>query len=274
MPDGSNCAKLWPRLGGVAEISRKGALPFGKRSPLCADDRTFQTAGKAVTLRKRIEGSALLTALLGRLIAGYLRLCHRTTRWTDIGQAELRAALAHGPVVVVLWHEFSLLAPVHWPVRAGQHFSLRDTSPIGMVSGAVQARFGLDPLAMSAKMSNRAASREVLRRVAQGKSFGLTGDGPLGPRGVVKAAALDWARATGCPVFIYAFATKRHRRLKTWDKMVFPLPFTRGVSIYQRWQAEVPRRADPATIAALRTNLKDALDAAAAQAISALPKSR
>ena len=218
-----------------------------------------------MNLRKRLESSDFLAGLLGRLVAGYLRLCNRTTRWTHVGHDELQAALAQGPIVLVLWHEFSLMAPVHWPVKHGQLSSLRDTSPIGMVSGTVQARFGLDPMAMSAKMSNRAASREILRRVQQGKSIGLTGDGPLGPVHVVKDAALDWARATGCPVFVYAYTVKRHRRLKTWDNMVLPMPFTRGVSVYQRWTVQVPRRADDAALALLRADLKTALDAASAR---------
>lgn len=219
-----------------------------------------------MTFRKRIEQSALVAGALGWLMACYLRLCNRTTRWTKIGYDDLQQALAQGPVVLVLWHECSLMAPVHWPVRHGQLSSLRDTSPIGMVSGAVQAAFGLDPMAMSPKMSNRAASREILRRVQAGKSIGLTGDGPLGPVGQVKDAALDWARATGCPVFVYTFAVKRHRRLKTWDRMILPLPFTSGVSLYQRWQAQVPRRADPATVDQLRTELKGLLDHATALA--------
>lgn len=216
-----------------------------------------------MSFRKRLESSDFLAALLGRLVAGYLRLCNATTHWTKVGHQDLQVALAQGPVVLVLWHEFSLMAPVHWPVKHGQLSSLRDTSPIGMVSGAVQARFGLDPMAMSAKMSNRAASREILRRVQQGKSIGLTGDGPLGPVHVVKDAALDWARATGCPVFVYAYATRRHKILKTWDRMVLPLPFTRGVSVYHRWQTMVPRRADDAAMAGLRADLKQALDTAA-----------
>lgn len=222
-----------------------------------------------MSIRKRLESSDFLAGLLGRLVAGYLRLCNATTRWTNIGHADLHAALAKGPVIIVLWHEFSLMAPVHWPVKHGQLSSLRDTSPIGMVSGAVQARFGLDPMAMSAKMSNRAASREILRRVQQGKSIGLTGDGPLGPVHVVKDAALDWARATGCPVFVYAYAIKRHKLLKTWDRMVLPLPFTHGVSVYQRWGPEVPRRADDVAIAVLRADLKVALDAVSTAARTA-----
>ena len=222
-----------------------------------------------MSLRSRIESSDFLAGVLGRLVAGYLRLCNRTTRWTKIGHEDLHAALAQGPVVLVLWHEFSLMAPVHWPVALGQLSSLRDTSPIGMVSGAVQYRFGLDPMAMSAKMSNRSASREILRRVQAGKSIGLTGDGPLGPVHVVKDAALDWARATGCPVFVYAYTVKRIKRLNTWDNMILPLPFTRGTSVYLRWKSDVPRRADDAAINRLRADLKTTLDAVSTAAITA-----
>ena len=45
-------------------------------------------------------------------------------------------------------------------------------------------------------------------RRARGSSVGLTGDGPPGPARVLKDAPLEWARATGRPVFVYAFAPR------------------------------------------------------------------
>ena len=61
-------------------------------------------------------------------------------------------------------------------------------------------------------MSNLAASRVILRRVREGVSIGMTGDGPLGPSHIaVKDPPLDWARVMKRPVYAYAFATKRHR---------------------------------------------------------------
>lgn len=218
-----------------------------------------------ITLRQRLERSVLVASVLARIFAGWLRFCHATTRW-ERDDAALRAALAQGPVVLVLWHEHSLMGPAHWPRDAGALSSLRDTSPIGRVSGAVQARFGLAPLAMSTRASNRAASREVLRRMQAGVSLGLTGDGPTGPVRVLKEAPLDWARASGAPVFTYAYAMTRARRLRTWDRMVMPLPFGRGVCLYRRWDATVPRRADAATLEALRADLAATLDAAGAAA--------
>jgi lysophospholipid acyltransferase (LPLAT)-like uncharacterized protein len=220
------------------------------------------------TLRRRIARSPGVAAGLAWAIALWLRFCRATTRWQVEGEADLRAALAKGPVILVLWHECTMLAPVDWPRDAGPLSSLRDTSPVGQVSGAVQARFGLLPMAMSGTAQNRNASRQILRRVAEGVSIGLTGDGPLGPARVLKDAPLDWARATGVPVFLYAFGTRRHRRLGTWDRMILPLPFTRGVRLFRRWSDGLPRRPDD--MAALRADLTAALnqltDQAAARA--------
>ena len=212
----------------------------------------------------------MVAGLLGRLIASWVRLCHATTRWERRGDAELLQALAQGPVILILWHESSMMGPRHWPIRAGRLSTLRDTSPIGMVSGAVQTRFGLEPVAMSGKGANRSASRAVLRRLQEGSSIGMTGDGPLGPARVMKAAPLEWARATGVPVFLYAFAMHRQRRIGSWDRMVMPLPYTRGVSVYRRWDAAVPRRADAAEVARLVTELGQALDSVAQEAETAV----
>lgn len=212
-------------------------------------------------LRRRLERSALLAGLAGRLLAGWLRLCHRTTRWQRDGWDDLRAALAEGPVVLILWHECAAFAMVDWPSHWGPLTSLTDTSPAGTVSGAVQARLGLRPVAMQARGGNLAASRAVMRRLGEGVSVGLTGDGPTGPARVLKDPGPDWARATGRPVFLYAFATARARRLRTWDRMLWPRPFDRGISAYRRWDGQLPRRADAATRAAAQADIAAALTA-------------
>lgn len=213
-----------------------------------------------MSLRRLIEQSDRLARVIGGLIALWLRLCNRTTRWQVEGLEDLRRALADGPVVVVLWHECTAMAPVHWPARTAPLSSLRAQSPIGRVSGGVQAAFGLQPIGMADGASNRAASREVLRRLKDGVSVGLTADGPMGPARVVKDAPLDWARASGRPVFLYAFGLARGRRLRTWDRMLFPLPFTRGAQIYRRWPVDLPRRVTRAEADTLRQQLATALD--------------
>lgn len=218
------------------------------------------------TLRKRLDNSRLLASVLARLVGTYLRFCNRTTRWEIVGQDGIEADLADGPVLLVMWHERSLMGPVHWPVQAGQLTSLYAGSAIGRVSGAMQRQFGLKPMEMRNSASNVVASRAVLRRVRNGISIGMTGDGPLGPARTVKDAPLDWARAMQRPVWTYAFSTTRGRHLKTWDSMWIPYPFGRGKIVFTRWEADLARRAGDDQIAQAKGDLRRHLDQTTAQA--------
>lgn len=212
-----------------------------------------------MTLRQRVEHSAFLAWLLAALVGGYLWICNRTTRWDVTGLDAIRADLADGPVLLVMWHGRSMMGPLHWPIADGQLSSLYADSAIGRVSGAMQRRFGLRPMAMADGQSNVSASRTILKRVREGVSIGMTGDGPLGPALVVKDAPLDWARAMQRPVYGYAFATRRHRLLGSWDKMMLPLPFTRGAYVFARWDMAVPRKADAKAIEAARASMHSLL---------------
>ena len=207
-------------------------------------ETTGGTGVTYMTIRHRIENSSILAWLLAAVAGSYLALCNRTTTWEVRGEDNLRLALADGPILLLMWHERSLMGAVHWPVDARQLSSLYASSPIGRVSGALQRRLGLMPMEMSNKQSNLGASRVILRRVREGGCIGMTGDGPLGPIGVVKNAPLEWARSTNMPIFAYAFSTKRHKRLDSWDHMMLPLPFTSGGKVFVRLDLALERKSD------------------------------
>jgi lysophospholipid acyltransferase (LPLAT)-like uncharacterized protein len=213
------------------------------------------------SIRKRLEHSRVLAFLLGRALGLWMRLCRATTRWDVTGRADLDAALREGPVILILWHEGAMMSAALWATTGAPLSSLRADSAVGRISGSVQAHFGLRPMAMSARNGNLAASREVLRRLRDGVSVGLTGDGPLGPARILQDAGLDWARASGRPVFVMGWGTARHRRLATWDRMVLPLPFTRGRLIFARWDGGLARRPSDDELAAARTSLSALMSA-------------
>lgn len=209
-----------------------------------------------MTLRKRLEHSRKLTWFVGLLARAYLTLCYRTTRWEGTGLEEIKAALGKGPVILVVWHGHLLLGPFHWPRTAGQLSTIHTSSPIGRVAGEMQRQYGLHPFEMSEKISNLATSRQILKRVAAGTSIGITADGPLGPALAVKDPPVEWARATGCPVFCYAFSTQRAKRLSSWDRMLLPLPFTHGRFIFAPFSRDIPRKLDAAAQEALKADLQ------------------
>lgn len=222
------------------------------------------------SLRRRIEQSEIPVRILGALATGYLRLCLRTTQWTFEGLDALAADTQTGPVLFAMWHERSLFGPAHWPDDLGELSTLYASSAIGRVGGDMHRRFGRRPMRMSEKQNNAKASREVLKRMKEGISIGMTTDGPQGPARVVNDATLGWAAAMGRPVYCFAFAVKRHKRLKTWDKMMFPLPFTRGHVVFHKWDGQVVRKADANALEQARQSLGAALDQSCAKADQAM----
>jgi hypothetical protein len=220
-----------------------------------------------MSLRRRIEKSELLASALAACAGSYLSFCNHTTKWQIEGQDELKSALAEGPVLLIMWHSRSVMGALHWPVDTAPLSSLYDKSPIGRVSGALQRRVGLQPMEMSRKLSNRVASRTILRRVKEGVSIGMTADGPLGPALLVKDAPLEWARTTGLPVFCYAFSTSKSRRLSSWDQMMVPKPFGNGAFVFQRARGlSAARKMTTDELETLRTNLQKTLTDAAHRA--------
>lgn len=219
-----------------------------------------------MSLRRRIENSEWLVNAVGRLVLLYLNLVQRTTRWQSEGVDELRAAMAEGPVLLVMWHSRLMMIAHHWPVDSGSLSSLHDTSPIARVVGAVHRQSRLHPMKMSAKVSNIVASRTVLKRVNDGVSIGLTADGPLGPAQQLKDPPLEWARATGLPIFCYAFSTTRQRRANSWDQLLVPRPFSKGAYVFARFPNKVPRKPDAAELENIRQDIADFINATTARA--------
>lgn len=228
--------------------------------------RLRRTIWRPRSLRGWLNGQPWAPRLLGIPLGWWLRFCAISSRWHRHGEAEIEAALRDGPIVLALWHERIALSGQHWRAEWGPISALHTTRFAGRVAGAAQELLGTRPIAMSSHAGNLAASREVLRRLKDGGSVGIAADGSSGPPRDLKDAALEWARSTGRPVFVYAFAMRGQRRLGTWDRMVMPRPFSRGVAIWRRWDREVPRRADAATLEALRRDLAAALDAVAEEA--------
>ncbi|MEO0931280.1 MAG: DUF374 domain-containing protein [Pseudomonadota bacterium] len=217
-------------------------------------------------IRKRLENSKAMAWMLGFIARAFFGFCYRTTRWQIEGLDELKSALAEGPVILVVWHSRLLLGPAHWPLQQGQLSSIHTRSPVGRVVGAMQRQQGLFPFEMNEKRANTAMSRQIMKLVKEGTSIGITADGPEGPPLELKDPPIDWARATGRPVFCYAFSTVRQKRAESWDKMLIPLPFTRGSCVYARFPGTIPRKIDATTMNITRATMQDFMIATTARA--------
>ena len=93
--------------------------------------------------------------------------------------------------------------------------------------------FGNEALAMRDRKSNTATSLQVARKMRDGTSLAFAVDGPEGPAHKAKSVPIDWARLTGCPIWLYGYSVERYWTANTWDKIVVPKPGGRGCMIYR-----------------------------------------
>jgi lysophospholipid acyltransferase (LPLAT)-like uncharacterized protein len=124
----------------------------------------------------------------------------------------------------------------------------------GRFIGLVIRRFDMDTVLGSSSRGGAKALRNLLVSLRQGDIIGITPDGPRGPRRQAAPGVAQLAALSGAPVVPVAARTTRQLRLNTWDRMVIPLPFGRGVIVCGA-EIPVPRTAwqdvEPAIAAAL-----------------------
>lgn len=182
-------------------------------------------------LFKTRAAQAITAALLGR----YLAAVAATTRWSLDGEAHLVAA--DQAVVWAFWHERLPLMPAlaaAWRRRhpdAPRPHVLISRHRDGRLIAAAMERFGLATVDGSSRRGAAAALRTLLRLLADGIPVVITPDGPRGPRRQAAPGVAQLAALAGVPVLPCAARTARVRVLGSWDRMLLPLPFGRGVLV-------------------------------------------
>jgi lysophospholipid acyltransferase (LPLAT)-like uncharacterized protein len=104
-------------------------------------------------------------------------------------------------------------------------------------------KLGAETVRGSTSRGGATALRGLVRAAKEGKDLAITPDGPRGPAERVQPGAVALARLSGRPLLPVAFACRPCLRAGSWDRMIVPLPFGRGLFEYGEalW---VPRDAD------------------------------
>lgn len=191
-------------------------------------------------MKSLLRSDAVIGAA-GALVAAYLRFAYATTRWTHVDREKAKALDDGGPVILCLWHCLVPIAPVVWPkAHADRLRILISQSTDGELIARTMAGIGLGAIRGSSQKRTDpaktkggvAAFREMAKWVRNGGSIAITPDGPRGPAQVMADGAPVLARFTKAPVVMVGVASKPCIRLNTWDRTVFPVPFAKGVIVW------------------------------------------
>jgi lysophospholipid acyltransferase (LPLAT)-like uncharacterized protein len=220
---------------------------------------------------KQLLRNGAVQAVLGWVLAAYLRLILRTVRWRHENLACVEPVLASDSGALALfWHGrlpmCLSVAPQWWrkPTKA-----MISPSADGEFLAQAMARSGFPAIRVSSAKPGDSAKaraavagfRDAIRHVAEGGALVITPDGPRGPNEVIAAGAVQLAKRTGVPVFLMGIAAHPAARMNTWDQIMWAAPFGRGVVVW-----DGPHFAGEAAVDALVAVWSERLSAATRRA--------
>ncbi len=219
-----------------------------------------------MSLRRQIADSSFANRLVAGVFGAYLRLVRATSRVEAEGWETVERLLDnHSAVIIVCWHQRLMMTPWMFDLNRARCRSLTSDGRAGRLVGWIHRAFGYETMPMRRGMLGAGAMRDLLKGLGQGVSIGISPDGPRGPAREAKITPIQWARVTQKPMVIFTFSSRRFWAWPTWDRLMFPLPFTRIAIRWQHWDQVVPRRLSDAEAEALATDLGAAMDSLAAE---------
>lgn len=187
-----------------------------------------------------------------------VRAINATLRVRHVGVEHVQSTPQY---ILAFWHE--CLLPVLGSARWKKPIVVMvSRSKDGELIAQALAWYGVESARGSSSKGGSAALREMIRDARAGKNIAFTPDGPRGPARILKDGLVYAAQATGLPIVPLAFDARAKKRLSSWDRMLIPRPFTRGVCVYGA-PITVPRDGD---IETWRQTLERTLNDLAAEA--------
>jgi len=221
---------------------------------------------------KRLARSRFVQEAIGFLLASYLRLVQRTSRFVS-APADLESAFREStPAIGAMWHGQHLMLSFAWPHAIARVAALISRSGDGGIQAAALRRLGVDPVRGSGGRAGRGARgkggapalRGLLRALEDGSSVAMTADVAKVAR-VAGLGIVTLARLSGRPILPIAVVAQRRLDFKSWDRASIGLPFNRCAIVIGD-PIRVRSDADEAAMEAARRQVEEGLDAVHARA--------
>jgi lysophospholipid acyltransferase (LPLAT)-like uncharacterized protein len=216
-------------------------------------------------MARRIGRSQFGQEAIGFLLASYLRLVQRTSRFTTV--PEDLDALIEGktPLIAAMWHGQHLMLPFARPDTIGPVAALISRHEDAGAQATALQHLGITPVRGSGGPVDRQyykggapAMRELLRQLESGASVALTADVPKRAR-VAGMGIVTLAKLSGRPIAPTAVVASLRVQFNTWDRASLGLPFSRAIVVAGDF-IKVAADADDAAMERARIAVQEGLD--------------
>jgi len=159
------------------------------------------------------------------ILHALLRALYATCRFAYRAAGKCSASGSPGgPLIYVAWHRDMLM--LSYPYRNRDIAMVISRSHDGELAAQTARRMGYCAVRGSNSRGGISALKELIIMLRNGQSVGVLADGPRGPAGQTKAGVLYLAHKTGAALVPVAAKASRSITLRSWDRMVLPLPFS------------------------------------------------
>jgi lysophospholipid acyltransferase (LPLAT)-like uncharacterized protein len=185
--------------------------------------------------------------ILGTVAGWVIRCWSRTLRYQVNDRCGITDTDGQGtPVIYVMWHNRIVTIPPIWRRKCGKcrkAVVLTSASKDGAILSSAMAVFGIGSVRGSSSRRAVAALIGMKRALKEGLDVCITPDGPRGPRYGFQPGVIKLAESSGAPVVPVHAQFSSAWRLKTWDRLVIPKPFSRITIIFDE-RLVVPSKLD------------------------------
>ena len=173
------------------------------------------------------------TTALSYLALALSYFLHKSYRYRWLNPEKREEALSlskSGATAISLWHQNCLPGLLaHTAIKLS---FLVSKSFDGSLIAFVGERLGLDAIRGSSSKGAAAALRQLTGALKEGRTIGITVDGPRGPLYEPKPGVLLATALSGATILPMASIGQKYWRLKSWDRFRIPKPFSKVYILY------------------------------------------
>jgi lysophospholipid acyltransferase (LPLAT)-like uncharacterized protein len=217
-------------------------------------------------------GQRIVLAIVPRIVWALLSVVGRTWRFKVIaepGVVPVREGKKAGPEIYCFWHQCVL--PCAFYFRGSGAVILISQSFDGELITRILRLFGFDAVRGSSSRGGREGVLGLAQVIESGRTAIFTADGPRGPIYQTKMGPIKLAQMTGAPIGAFHLEPKSAREIRSWDRFLVPMPFTRICVSWGQW-TKVPTDLPIDQFEAKRQELNATIERARLRAYARLGK--
>jgi len=208
---------------------------------------------------KKITKHPRFISLLSTILYYYARLVGATTRWEIFGVNGLyQQWYKDKAIILLIWHGRAMMIPHFWnkepPLNA-----LVSLHKDGRIVAGFLEKYGFGTIGGSSNEGAQSAARSLLHSLQKNEAIAIIPDGPIGPRMKMNDSPLYFAMKSGKPIFGATYSIEHSFIAKSWDAMMIPLPFCRGI-VYITKPYYIAADASPEDLSKIKQEIEDELN--------------